>query len=116
MCVSKELENCVKDESWSTGLMCPQSARVVMCGMADGITRMVEVPKKIPVPSSVENVIPVINQMIGLKVLVRLGGFDQILSLIVYGVRHNISGIVSHNGILTDRKAGSQTDTGMFSP
>ena len=37
MCASNESENCAKDESWSTGLMFPQSARSVMCGVAGGV-------------------------------------------------------------------------------
>ena len=76
---------------------------------------MVEVPKLVPVPSSIEDVISVVDQMIGLKVFIWLGGFDQILSLIVNGVRHNISRIVSHYRIFADRKASSKTNSRMLS-
>jgi hypothetical protein len=78
------------------------------------IARMVEVPEKVSMPSSIEDVIPVVDQMIGLTIFLWLGGFDQILSLVVSGVRHNISRVVSHYRIFADRKASSKTDSHMF--
>ena len=81
---------------------------------AIGIARMVEVPEKVSVPSSIEDVIPVVDQMIGLTIFLWLGGFDQILSLVVSGIRHNISRVVSHYRIFADREASSKTDSRVF--
>ena len=81
---------------------------------AIGIARMVEVTEKVSVPSSIEDVIPVVDQMIGLTIFLWLGGFDQILSLVVSGIRHNISRVVSHYRIFTDREASSKTDSRVF--
>ena len=65
-------------------------------------------------PSSIEYVVPVIDQMIRLKVFFGLGGFNQILALVVHGVRHNISCIVTHYCIFADGKASSETNTRML--
>ena len=71
-------------------------------------------PKEIPMPACIEDVIFVIYKVVRLRVFFWIGLFEQFLPPVVHSVWHNVTGIVAHDSIFTDGLAGTEARAGML--
>ena len=62
---------------------------------AVGITGMVEVAKSISVPAGVEDVIFVVDEVVGLLVFERICFFQDGLSMVMEAVGHKVSSVMT---------------------
>jgi hypothetical protein len=68
------------------------------------------VSEEISVPASIQDVIIIVDQMVRLGVFFGVSLLKHVLSLVVNSVRHDITSVVPHYGVLTDLVTGAKAD------